>query len=80
VDFDADGNRLSPPQRTVRVSYFVNLSYYHGSLSPGEMTISHVEFVTLSGLGQFLRGLCVADELVDRFFPLEDALRLVRKL
>jgi hypothetical protein len=59
VEFDAAGKRTCAPQQTDRCSYYVNQSYYHKSASGGdEMTISHLEFLTVAGLCQFVDQLC----------------------
>lgn len=75
VQFDAAAYRTCAPRQTDRCSRFVNLSYYHRSgLTGDEMTISHLEFVTVTGLCQFVDQLCGNDERVSGSFPIEDVL------
>jgi len=75
VEFDAAANRTCQPRQTDRCSYFVNLFYYHRSgLTGDEMTISHLEFVTVTGLCEFADQLCGNDERVSQSFPIEDVL------
>ncbi len=75
VEFDAGGHRTCQPRRTDRCSYFINLLYRHGGgLTNDEMTISHLEFVTVTGLSQFADQLYGSDERLSQSFPLDDAL------
>ncbi len=75
VEFDAGGHRTCQPRRTDRCSYFINLLYRHGgAFTNDEMTISHLEFVTVTGLFQFVDQLCGNDERVSQSFPMDHVL------
>jgi len=55
TQYDADGKRIKDPEIVDRCSYFVRLSYHHpDALTRHELTISHLEFVTLDGLLAFV--------------------------
>ncbi len=74
VEFDAAGNRLTKPRQIGRVSYFVDLTHSH-IFSGENMTVSHLEFVTLTGLTNFVNELCGTEENTNRAFPLDEVLR-----
>ncbi|MCH7592588.1 MAG: hypothetical protein IH989_07415 [Planctomycetes bacterium] len=77
--FDADGRRVKDPEPTDRCSYFVNRTYYHRSAAGGdELVISHVEFVTSTGLVKYLGDLCGDDAKVDALFPMKHVAELAR--
>lgn len=79
VEFDAEGNRACEPRQTDRCSYFVNLSYYHNTMLSGdEMTLSHLEFLTVAGLHEFVGQLCGSDDRLADSFPVEDVLSVLR--
>ena len=51
VVLDLDGKRQAGPQKAERCSFYVGHAYSAGSVMSGvSFTISHLEFVTLSGL------------------------------
>lgn len=78
--FDKDGKRTAHPHQTDRCSYFVRRSYFHRSLSGGdEVTLSHLEFVTLSGLGSLIQDLCGTEEKIAKTFPMHLVLELMTK-
>ena len=55
VIYDEDGNRISDPTPTDRVSCFINKSYRMGTNTAGAtMQISHVEVVTFDGMTAFV--------------------------
>jgi hypothetical protein len=69
--YDFDGNRIKEPHKVNHCSYFVNRSYYHGNLSGDELTISHLEFVTIDGLIEFIEDLTGDEDKLDKSFPRE---------
>lgn len=78
TQYDSDGNRTHDPVSVNRCSYFVNLSYYHrGALTGDELNISHLEFVTVNGLSQFVDDLVGDDAKLDGSFPVEYVLNAV---
>lgn len=79
VEFDAAGNRTCQPRQTDRCSYFVNLPYYHNcGLSGDKMTISHLEFLTVAGLREFVEQMCGNDDRLRDSFPVDDVLGALR--
>lgn len=72
TQFDGNGNRISNPEQVDRCSYFVDRKYFHRSVAGGdELTISHLEFVTLDGLLQFVDDLCGDERKISQTFPLD---------
>lgn len=70
TQYDGEGNRIADPEQVARCSYFVGRNYYHRSPSGGdELALSHLEFVTLDGLLQFVDDLCGDDNKIDQTFP-----------
>ncbi|MFM2429761.1 MAG: hypothetical protein RLZZ511_974 [Cyanobacteriota bacterium] len=55
VDFSEYGERISDPRQVDRCSYFIGKTYTN-DITPrkNELTISHLEFVTLNGLAAFM--------------------------
>jgi len=73
TEYDSDGKRITDPKTTDHCSYFVNRSYFHQSSFAGdEFNLSHLEFVTLAGLLDFVDALCGDSDRVDKTFPLEE--------
>lgn len=55
VRYDLTGQRLGDPEPTTRCSYFVGQTFRHAfSEWDYALTISHLEFVTVSGLTEFI--------------------------
>lgn len=77
AQYDFDGNRTADPELVDRCSYFIDQSYFHKGLSNHELTISHLEFLTVDGLRAFIDGLCGDDEKIDTSFPAEHILRSI---
>lgn len=76
--YDAKGNRTRDPESVNRCSYFVNLAYYHhGAMTGDELIISHLEFVTVDGLIQFVDDLTGDDDRLNRAFPVKHAVDIV---
>ena len=72
TEYDAKGHRKHNPHMVDRCSYFVNLSYYHhGAMTGDELIISHLEFVTLDGLMQFVDDLTGDEEKLGKSFPVQ---------
>lgn len=79
VSYDAQGARLGDPEQTDRCSYFVGRDYYHPSPAGGDgLTISHLEFVTVKGLWQFIDDLCGDEAKIGRTFPLDHVAEALR--
>jgi len=58
ADFDSDGSRLEKPRKADRCSYYIGRSYFAGNkLSGFNYQISHLEFVTYTGLERMISGL-----------------------
>jgi hypothetical protein len=68
VEYDHDGERKCPPVQTDRCSLFVNREYMMHSDWP-RLRLSHVEFVTLSGLGTFVSEFLKDKEAMEGIFP-----------
>jgi hypothetical protein len=69
--FDADGERIGNPTRADRCSYYVNSRFVHlAPYSTDEVTLSHVEFLTVTGLSSFIDELCADDDRLAATFPL----------
>ena len=63
AQFDADGMRMAEPVMTDRCSYFVGRSYSHRSVFTADaVTLSHLEFVTLTGLSSLVQSVCGSDD------------------
>jgi len=73
TQYDSDGKRIKDPHQIDRCSYFVNLSYYNIEIPQpgGELTISHLEFVTLKGLLAFVDEISGSDDKLNANFPYE---------
>ena len=58
VDYSADGSRCSDPKQIDRCSFYVGHTYEAGGRVRGTMLVlSHLEFVTLSGIEKLAGGL-----------------------
>lgn len=58
VDYSENGNRSGDPVRVDRCSFFIGRDYSAGDrLRGGSLTISHLEFVTISGLEHLTGGI-----------------------
>lgn len=77
--FDSGGAVSSEPAQVDRCSYYVARSYVHQSIAGGEeLTLSHLEFVTVRGLHAFTASLCENEGAVRRTFPLDTAREILR--
>lgn len=80
-EFDASGRRVSEPTTSNHISYFVGKAYACQSLgSTGGYTMSHVHFMTLDGLVNFVESFALSgteeyflNELLDESIGREDA-------
>lgn len=78
TQYDSDGNRIKDPENVDRCSYFVHLAYYHADAYYGsELTISHLEFVTVKGLLAFVDEVSGDDNKLDASFPLNYVLESI---
>jgi hypothetical protein len=79
VDYDSDGEIVGRPRRVRRCSYYVGASYYGGdNLSGSSYHVSHLEFVTLSGLAELVDDLGGNTAKLGVLFP-DDLLLNLRK-
>ncbi|MFI4848975.1 MAG: hypothetical protein ACIAZJ_07765 [Gimesia chilikensis] len=75
-EYDSDGNRIKDPEPVNRCSYYVNLSYFHAGAAGGDgLAISHLEFVTLDGLVEFITSLIGDEQKLDSSFPVDHVLQ-----
>ncbi len=72
TEYDVFGNRTRDPYPTNRCSYFVNLPYRHLDPTLGDdLTISHLEFVTVDGLLGFINDLGGDETRLAKTFPVK---------
>ncbi len=72
ADYDANGTRTMPPRQVSRCSYFIQMSYFGGEKMHGmTYSISHLEFVTLTGLGEMIEELSGDYSKLESLFPYE---------
>lgn len=76
--YDLEGNRIKDPERVDRCSYFVHLTYPHASINHDELTISHLEFVTVDGLTAFVDEVSGDDAKLSISFPIAFVDEIVR--
>lgn len=73
AEHDSLGNRLTSPRVVDRCSYFVDRRYFHaGGFTSDELTISHLEFVTIDGLLALIDELIGDGEKLAASFPWDD--------
>jgi hypothetical protein len=68
VNFESNGIRNCDPVHTDRCSFFVGQYYSAGFLSGTSLTVSHLEFVTISGLDQLMKHILLPNNL---WFPID---------
>jgi hypothetical protein len=68
ADYQMNGKRINDPVQTERCSFFVGQSYNIGLFKTTDLVISHLEFVTLSGLENLMKTILVRD---NSWFPLK---------
>lgn len=72
TQYDCDGKRIRDPENVDRCSYFVHLLYFHRDGRAGhEVTISHLEFVTVDGLVAFVDEICGDEDKLAASYPSE---------
>lgn len=77
--FDHTGARISAPHKVERRSFFLNRHLLAGGkLSGMHYHISHLEFVTRSGLQKLIREFSSGDEALQAIFPDEEILGRVK--
>lgn len=77
--YDACGKRIRDPEPADRCSYYVHSSHYHpDAFTADEVTLSHLEFLTIDGLRAFVTELSDADKL-DATFPIEHVLESAQR-
>lgn len=70
--YDHDGQLQRGPEQVDRCAYYVGRAYEHQSIGGGEeVTLSHLEFVTVDGLLTLVRDLCDTENEVVRTFPVD---------
>jgi hypothetical protein len=77
--FDKDGNRVQDPKQVERCPYFIGRPYFHRGLISGQMTLSHLEFVTYSGLTNFVNYLCGSEHRLEETFCTLDFRHVLKK-
>lgn len=81
VNYDDRGKRTGDPDRVDHCAYFVNKPYYVNDANCSDpFTISHVAFVTLSGLQEFLKPLLDHETTRSSIFALEIAKQSVHRV
>ncbi len=72
TEYDATGKRTQDPQQVGHCSYFVNQSFRHrGAFSDDVLNVSHLDFVTVAGLTQFVNELTCDEATLARTFSHE---------
>jgi hypothetical protein len=72
VQHDAEGNLTSGPTQTDRCSYYVNKTYYpEGSNCQNPYAISHIDFLTTTGLTSFVQGLTGTEDATRALFAID---------
>lgn len=66
VDYDETGNRTTDPTQTDYCSFFVGQFYPYVFMERTSLVVSHLEFVTLSGLETLLKDVLIPD---NEWFP-----------
>jgi hypothetical protein len=80
VDYDSVGKMTGGPRQIARCAYYVKMSYFGGDkLSGGHYNISHLEFVTSSGLEQLIKDLTEDDSKIDSVFPIDLIFQQIEK-
>jgi len=69
VQYNADGLQTGEPVTMERCSYFVNTAYRMSSQGP-TLNLSHVEFVTLTGLEAFVSTM-LGQSTMESIFPVK---------
>jgi hypothetical protein len=69
TNYESNGTRKNDPVQTDRCSFFVGQYYSAGFLQDTSLTISHLEFVTLSGLETLLLSLLIPN---NSWFPVHE--------
>jgi len=78
ADYDANGARVASPRQVSRCPYFVQMSYVGGDRLHGmSYSISHLEFVTLAGLGGLIDELSGDDSKLNALFPIKRIVELL---
>ncbi len=55
VNYDIDGNKVSEPQKVNRSSLYIGQEYFIKTIPQTKFNISHLEFVTFSGIEELLK-------------------------
>lgn len=69
VNYKPDGNRNGDPFQTERCSFYIGQNYSAGFLQQTDLIISHLEFVTFSGLHNLLKSL---SDPYNSWFPIDN--------
>lgn len=71
TEYDSTGARKVDPKKVNRCSYYVGRTYDYDMVTRHEdFVISHIEFVTVTGLREFIAMLCGSPSRVENSFPL----------
>jgi hypothetical protein len=77
--FNHSGSRTSAPQQADHCSFFVNMQYFAGDKLHGtQYRISHLEFVTFSGLRKLIETLTSSNKALYAVFPMDTILAKVK--
>ncbi|HUU94997.1 MAG TPA: hypothetical protein VM487_04600 [Phycisphaerae bacterium] len=80
ASYDSDGAVRDAPRQESRCPFVVRMQYAGGDAMHGmNYTISHVEFVTMSGLDELIRDLCGDDSKLDALFPVGEVMSQIKK-
>ncbi|MFW6029744.1 MAG: hypothetical protein ACOCRO_05765 [Halanaerobiales bacterium] len=77
--YDLEGRRVKDPERVDRCSYYIYLTYSHIGMMGEELNISHLEFVTYSGLKTFINNLVGDEENIQNSFPYEHIIERIKE-
>jgi len=69
TNYESNGTRIDDPVQTDRCSFFVGQYYSVGFIQRTSLTVSHLEFVTLSGLEKLLNDILIPN---NSWFPLHE--------
>ena len=68
TNYESNGTRIDDPVQTDRCSFFVGQYYSAGFMQGASLTVSHLEFVTLSGLETLMKDMLVPN---NSWFPID---------
>ncbi len=72
VNYEASGEKVSEPRQVKRCSYFVGCACGYNNMGSMSATLSHIEFVTLSGLEELMNEVLFRN---NSWFPIDEIQR-----